>query len=547
MSKTLLEYKGFGLEITKEDNATGSAPLISGVSFAVYSGKVTTLIGLSGSGKTMCANAALKLWPNGFNPITHGEILFSDNGAESLDLCKCSEKEMQLIRGRKIGFVFQESGTTLNPTKTIHAHIVDTLVLGGKTHLNEALIKSKALFNDVGLVPPEHYMNAFPHQLSGGQKQRVLIALAICLNPSLVIADEPTSSLDALTQLEIMRLFKDIATKQKLGILFITHNINIVQQFAETVVVMDNGTIVESGLTSVVLPAPKSRAAKQLIENRIPQSSVIQSERIESHRITLLEAENISVQFSQNHSTFDTHSRRIEALKQVNLCIKKGISTGIVGESGSGKSTLIRCFAGLIEPQQGLLRFEQKALSEFNADNWQSFRRKVQIVFQDSSLSLNPLLRVEQSLLEAIRFHNPQLSKTDCSKKLLYLLDRVHLSTDSVKRMPHQLSGGQRQRCCIVRALSSDPVLLLFDEAVSSLDTSTQFQILNLIAELKKENDLAIAFVSHDIEVVRYICDEIAVMKNGQIVETGSTSALFTEAQSDYTRLLISSALNAIA
>ena len=547
MSKTLLEYKGFGLEIKKEDNATGSEPLISEVSFAVYSGKVTALIGLSGSGKTMCANAALKLWPNGFNPITKGEILFSDNGAESLDLCKCSEKEMQLIRGRKIGFVFQESGTTLNPTKTIHAHIVDTLVLGGKTPLSEALIKSKSLLNDVGLVPPEHYMNAFPHQLSGGQKQRVLIALAICLNPSLVIADEPTSSLDALTQLEIMRLFKDIATKQKLGILFITHNINIVQQFAETVVVIDNGTIVESGLTSIVLPAPKSRAGKQLIENRIPQPSVIQSERIESHRISLLEAENISVQFSQNHSTFDTHSRRIDALKQVNLCIKKGISTGIVGESGSGKSTLIRCFAGLIEPQQGLLRFEQKALSEFNADNWQSFRRKVQIVFQDSSLSLNPLLRVEQSLLEAIRFHHPQLSKADISKKLLYLLDRVHLSYDSVKRKPHQLSGGQRQRCCIVRALSSDPMLLLFDEAVSSLDTSTQFQILNLIAELKKENELAIAFVSHDIEVVRYICDEIAVMKNGQIVETGSTAAIFKHAQSDYTQLLISSALNAIA
>lgn len=547
MSKTLLEYKGFGLQIKKEESATGSEPLISEVSFAVYSGKVTALIGLSGSGKTMCANAALKLWPNGFNPITQGEILFSDNGAESLDLCKCSEKEMQLIRGRKIGFVFQESGTTLNPTKTIHAHIVNTLVLGGKTPLSEALIKSKSLLNDVGLVPPEHYMNAFPHQLSGGQKQRVLIALAICLNPSLVIADEPTSSLDALTQLEIMRLFKDIATKQKLGILFITHNINIVQQFAETVVVIDNGTIVESGLTSIVLPAPKSRAGKQLIENRIPQPSVIQSERIESHRISLLEAENITVQFSQNHSTFDTHSRRIDALKQVNLCIKKGVSTGIVGESGSGKSTLIRCLAGLIEPQQGLIRFEQKELSEFNADNWQSFRRKVQIVFQDSSLSLNPLLRVEQSLLEAIRFHHPQLSKADISKKLLYLLDRVHLSYDSVKRKPHQLSGGQRQRCCIVRALSSDPMLLLFDEAVSSLDTSTQFQILNLIAELKKENELAIAFVSHDIEVVRYICDEIAVMKNGQIVETGNTAAIFKHAQSDYTRLLISSALNAIA
>jgi peptide/nickel transport system ATP-binding protein len=395
-------------------------------------------------------------------------------------------------------------------------------------------------------------MQAFPHQLSGGQKQRVLIALALCTQPSILIADEPTSSLDSVNQIDILHLLKALSTEQALGILFITHNINLVEQFADFCVVLENGNVVESGEVPTILANPTSRAAQQLIENRISgknSASLKQSgseKNAPMHHEVLLETKQLSISFVQSANTFDTEAAQIKALNNINLELRSGITTGIAGESGSGKSTLIRCLAGLIEPQQGQVECIGKSLSNFSNDDWRIFRKRVQIVFQDSYLSLNPLMSVEQSLLEAIRFHNPELTKAECIRMLINLLDRVHLSANLLKRKPHQLSGGQRQRCNIVRALASNPDILLFDEAVSALDTVTQFQILNLIADLKKEKARAIAFVSHDIDALCYICDEIAVMHKGAFVEFGDMNYLLNAPKAEYTRQLVSSGFNAI-
>lgn len=533
MSSTLLEYRNFSISIQNKE-ISASVNLVQDVSFSVQSGKITALIGVSGSGKTLCATAPLKLWPSDFIPTTEGEILFSDHAHTAVNLINAPEKELQKIRGRKIGFVFQEASANLNPTKTIGNHLIETLIFNGNQTKEQARQNAMAQLDSVELNPNQRFMQAFPHQLSGGQKQRVLVALALCLNPAVLIADEPTSSLDAKNQLEITQLLEDIAFKNNLGVLFISHNINLVRRFAKQVVVLDGGMVAESGETDAIFSAPKSRAAKQLIADPItcesPLSNVLHQVRQDENGVeAILEARNISVNFSQSRNSFDETGIEISALKNVSVSLKPAFTTGIVGESGGGKSTLIRCLAGLTEPQHGKVFFQKKALDEFHHDDWKIFRKRVQIVFQDSALSLNPLFSVEDSLLEAIRFHQPDLQKSACKQKLIQLLDRVHLSVDDIKRRPHQLSGGQRQRCCILRALASEPDVLLFDEAVSALDTRTQFQVLNLIAELKKDKPRAIAFVSHDFNVVRYISDEILVIKNGEALNSRSAFDDFLE------------------
>jgi ABC-type glutathione transport system ATPase component len=552
MSKALLEYRNFGLSICAKENSTPTN-LVRDVSFSVLPGKITALIGLSGSGKTLCANAPLKLWPSDFIPITAGEILFSEQNDAAINLIKASEKEIEKIRGRKIGFVFQEAAANLNPTKTIGNHLIETLIFNGEGTVEQAQQNAIAHLVSVGLSPAERFMPAFPHQLSGGQKQRVLIALALCTQPSILIADEPTSSLDSVNQRDVLHVLKALSTKRGLGILFITHNINLVEHYADYIAILENGRLAESGDVAKILKGPKSHAGKQLIENRISGSNSVSLKRTASEtnasiqNNTLLETKQLSVSFVQSLNTFDTHAPQIKALNNVSIKLRLGITTGIAGESGSGKSTLVRCLAGLIEPQKGQVHCEGKSLSGFSNEDWRTFRKRVQIVFQDSYLSLNPLMRVDHSLLEAIRFHNPGLTKAGRIGLLINLLDRVHLSLNIVKRRPHQLSGGQRQRCNIVRALASNPEILLFDEAVSALDTVTQFQILNLIAELKKEKARAIAFVSHDIDVIRYLCDEIAVMHEGRVVEFGEVQTVFEAPQSEYTCQLVSSGFNAIA
>ena len=545
MNKALLEYKHFCLSLISSVNSNTKA-LVNDVSFSVFPNKITALVGLSGSGKTLCANAPLKLWPSDFNAKADGEILFLSRNNEPINLIKASEQDLQRIRGGEIGFVFQEAAANLNPTKTVGSHLIDTLLFTGSTTPEQALQNSTTLLDSVGLSPANRFISAFPHQLSGGQKQRVLIALALCTKPSVLIADEPTSSLDSMNQQAVLNLLKAISSQHALGVLLITHNISLVEQFADYLVVLENGTIAESGDVPTFLAQPKSRAGQQLLENRISGSNPDPLKRSlpdENNQLqhTLIEAKQLVVSFVQSSNTFDTNAIQIKALSDVNIALQKGIVTGITGESGSGKSTLIRCLAGLTEPQQGYVLYDTKSLSEFSNEDWRNFRKRVQIVFQDPYLSLNPLISVEQSLLEAIRFHNPDLTKAGNMRVLIQLLDRIHLSADTVKRRPHELSGGQRQRCCIVRALASNPDILLFDEAVSALDTVTQFQILNLIAELKKEKERAIAFVSHDIDVVRYICDEIAVMHEGRIIEFGDAQHIFNTPQNAYTKQLISS------
>jgi peptide/nickel transport system ATP-binding protein len=550
MSMALLEYRNFGLSIQVKENPTQTT-LINNVSFSVLPGKITALIGRSGSGKTLCATAPLKLWPSDFIPITTGEILFSEQNETSKNLLNASEKEIQKIRGAKIAFVFQEAAANLNPTKTIGNHLIDTLIFSCEQTPEQARQNAITQLNSVGLSPPGRFMQAFPHQLSGGQKQRVLIALALCTQPSILIADEPTSSLDSANEIDVLHLLKALSTNQGLGILFVTHNINLVEQFADFCVVLENGNVVESGEVPTILANPTSRAAQQLIENRISNKNSASLKQSESeknanmHHEVLLETKQLSISFVQSANTFDTDATQIKALNNINLELRSGITTGIAGESGSGKSTLIRCLAGLIEPQEGQIKYDGKSLSSFSNEDWRIFRKRVQIVFQDSYLSLNPIMSVEQSLLEAIRFHNPDLTKAACMRMLINLLDRVHLSSDTVKRRPHQLSGGQRQRCNIVRALASNPDVLLFDEAVSALDSATQFQILNLIADLKKEKARAIAFVSHDIDALCYLCDEIAIMYKGGIVDDGYIEYVLNTPQDENTRKLVSSGFNA--
>ena len=497
---------------------------VNGISFNIEPNEIVCVVGESGSGKSITAQAVMGLLDKGQLKATGGAVFF-----RGTDVLKLAPDEHRALRGKKIGMVFQEPMTALNPIMRVGAQVEEVLAL--HTDLTPAARKARvvSLFESVLLPNPALICAAYPFELSGGQRQRVVIAIALAVEPDLLIADEPTTALDVTTQAQIIRLIRDIQRRLKIGVLFITHDIGIVAEIADSVVVMRQGRVVEHGPARQILNMPRTDYTRALIA-AVPHTP--EDKPVATQQQPLVELARVSL-------TFHSNARQVHALRDVTLTVHAGETLGLVGESGSGKSTLGRAIVGLNHPDDGSIRFEGAELLGITAREFRSFRRHIQMVFQDPYASLNPRHRVLDAIAQGpIAFGvRPKVAREEARE----LLSLVGLSPDAGGRFPHQFSGGQRQRIGIARALALKPRLLIADEAVSALDVSIQAQVLRLLADISRRLNLAVLFITHDLRVAAQICDRIAVMQQGRIVEFSHASEIFFRPQHEYTRRLIES------
>ncbi len=504
---------------------------IEQVSLTVMPGEIVCVVGESGSGKSVTSQAVMALLPKGQLRIASGSIKL-----EGDELTTKSQPEMRAVRGMRAAMVFQEPMTALNPVERCGDQIEEVLEI--HTDLDAKARRARVLdvMRSVHLPDPEQMIDAYPHQLSGGQRQRVMIAMALVLDPALLIADEPTTALDVTTQAQILKLVREMQVRRNTGVLFITHDFGVVSEIADRVVVMQKGRIVEQGTKGDILTAPREAYTKMLI-GAVP--SLVPPPRTPiSGKVTL---ETIKLNKTYGKRTLLTPGARVvTAATDVSFQIRRGETLGIVGESGSGKSTVARCIARLVDPTSGRIDLDGVDIAKMSERTLRPYRRRVQIVFQDPYRSLNPRRNVGQSIVEGpVNFGLPVAEAMTRARDLMGL---VGLSPDALDRYPHQFSGGQRQRIAIARALAMEPVLLIGDEPVSALDVSVQAQVLQLLDAVRKKFDLAVLFITHDLRVAAQICDRIAVMQRGVVVETGATADVFANPRHEYTRALFSAA-----
>ncbi|MBS4048042.1 MAG: ABC transporter ATP-binding protein [Alphaproteobacteria bacterium] len=494
------------------------------VSFEVMPGEIVCLVGESGSGKSVTASTVMGL---GSLPIVSGDVRL-----EGEDLRKASKARLRDLRGSRMSMIFQEPMTALNPVHRVGDQVIELLKAHnwkGKGVSAEERVQQ--LFADVHLPDPARLMNAYPHQLSGGQRQRVMIAMALALEPALLIADEPTTALDVTTQAQILLLLRELQQKRGTGVLFITHDFGVVADIADRVVVMRYGEVVESGKTEDVLYRPQHDYTKMLI-NAVPRLKPRHATAITSEPV--LKAQDLSKLYVTRSMFKGT--REVRAVDGIDLKLYKGQTLGIVGESGSGKSTAARCVARLIDPTGGQVLLDDTDIAHLNVRQLHPFRRRIQVVFQDPYRSLNPRRTVAQSIIEGpLNYGIPHAEAIERARKLLNI---VGIDVNALDRYPHQFSGGQRQRLAIARALAMEPEILVADEAVSALDVSVQAQVLDLLESIRDQFGIAILFITHDLRVAARLCDRIAVMQRGKIVEFAETAQLFAAPQHDYTKQL---------
>jgi peptide/nickel transport system ATP-binding protein len=493
---------------------------ISEVSFDLNEGEMLCVVGESGSGKSMIANAIMGLLPTAL-PVLGGKI-----DLQGIDLLTQSPTQLRGLRGLRMGMVFQEPMAALNPLMRIGDQVAEVFHVHGLPGKREQIID---LLRAVKLPDPEALVHVYPHMLSGGQRQRVVIAMAIALEPALLIADEPTTALDVTTQAKILKLIRDIQKRRKSGVLFITHDFGIVREIGDRVIVMKDGELVEQGAVSDVLERPSHAYTKKLLA-AVPKPST-DPPRPRSER-TILKA-------SALRKTYWRHSKEVPALKDVSLDLRKGETIGLVGESGSGKSTLARTIVNLITPDSGEIRFEGTSLRGLSRKQWKPFRKRIQFLFQDPFESLDPRRSVGDIIADGPIAHGASSAEARAIAK--EKLQLVSLDPSALDRWPHEFSGGQRQRIGIARALAMDAELLIADEPVSALDVSVQAQILELLGDLRDRLGLSMLFITHDMRVAAQICDRIAVMESGQIVEEAPARELLSNPQHPYTRTLIAS------
>jgi peptide/nickel transport system ATP-binding protein len=504
---------------------------VENVSFAVAPGEIVCVVGESGSGKSVTAHAIMGLLPPNQLTVAGGRALLDGD-----DLLIKSPAEMRRIRGDRISMIFQEPMTALNPVMRVGDQIAEVLDIHTKLNERERRARVLEVMHAVRLPEPERTIDVYPHQLSGGQRQRIMIAAALVLDPVLLIADEPTTALDVTTQAQILKLIKELRERRNTGVLFITHDFGVVAEVAHRVVVMQHGRVVEQGRTEDVLRRPRDDYTRMLIRS-VPSLSPPAREPITATPV-VLQAEKLTKTYVSGG--FFEKRRVVEAVKRVNLHVRRGETLGVVGESGSGKSTVARCIARLIEPSEGAILIEGIDVAKLSSGALRPHRKRVQIVFQDPYRSLNPRRSVGAAIVEGpINFGTAPNVARERARQLMRL---VGLDPDALERFPHQFSGGQRQRICIARALAMDPEILVADEPVSALDVSVQAQVLELIDDVRKRFNLAVLFITHDLRVAAQVCDRIAVMHKGEVVEEGSTAAVFAAPKHDYTRALFDSA-----
>ena len=506
------------------------AHAVSGVSFTVLPGQVTCLVGESGSGKSVCAQAAIGLLPRAITPAG-GRILF-----EGTDLLRRSPADWRAIRGKRIAMVFQEPMTALNPVMPVGAQVAEMFEAHGLLSSAARQDCVRTLLDDVGLPDPAAAARAFPHQLSGGQRQRAMIAMAMALDPALLIADEPTTALDVTTQAQILRLLRAVQARRGTGVLFITHDLGVVRDIADQVVVMRGGAVVEAGPVRDVLDRPRHDYTRALIA---AMPGAVPPERAAPDQQALLEVAGLSKTYHIRAGWFRP-ARTVHAVRDVSFTIARGETLGVVGESGSGKSTLARLVTRLLEADAGTIRLDGTDLGEARGRSLRSLRRRIPMVFQDPFASLNPRRRVGDSIMDgAVADGMPWRQAREEAARLL---EQVGLQGRAAGRYPHEFSGGQRQRIGIARALAMRPAIIVADEPVSALDVSVQAQVLALLEELKRRLRLSMLFITHDLNVAAQICDRIAVMRRGEIVEIGRADQVLRSPSHPYTRLLIDAA-----
>ncbi|ARP95301.1 ABC transporter ATP-binding protein [Bordetella genomosp. 13] len=518
----LLEIRDLVVSVVQDGP---DAPVVNGVSYEVNQNEILCVVGESGSGKSVTAHALMGLLPEGELRVSRGSIRY--RGRELVGL---SRKEWCGLRGKSFGMVFQEPMTALNPIMRVGRQVDEVLErhtdLGAEARRGRVL----ALFRDVMLPDPERLIDAYPFQLSGGQRQRVVIAMALAMEPDILIADEPTTALDVTTQAQILALVKDIQARMGIGVIFITHDFGVVAEIADRIVVMRHGAVVEQGAAADILNRPRAAYTRQLIA-AVPHKPEGKTAALPAP--PLIAVDKLGKTFRS------ANGREVDALKDISLTIQQGETLGLVGESGSGKSTLGRTLVGLIRPDRGSVKLEGQELVGLSSAQWREHRRHIQMVFQDPYASLNPRHRIVDAVAQGpIAFGEKRGKALADARELLEL---VGLGGDAGDRYPHQFSGGQRQRVGIARALALRPRLLVADEAVSALDVSIQAQVLDLLKTVSGQFDLSILFITHDLRVAAQICDRIAVMRQGELVELGRATDVFYRPQHEYTRRLIDS------
>lgn len=549
MTSTLLEIRNLSI-FFGEDKA------LNDVSFCVQKGKITAVVGESGSGKSITALSILGLLQG--KTVTTGQILFRDK--EEMNLLKIDEPLFQTIRGNRISMIFQEPMTSLNPLMRCGDQISEVLIQHKKLSKKQARLESIRLLAEVKLPDPANMYDRYPHEISGGQKQRVMIAMAMSAEPALLIADEATTALDVTVQKSIMELMSDLQQRKNMGILFISHDLGLISEIADDIVVLYKGNIVESGTAKDILQNPKHPYTQALLAcrpilhkpgERLPvvsdfmgNESTAKSKKLENtaHDVsdrTFIEVDKLCVWYPKEKNFFGTTTEWTKAVDQVSFIIKQGETLGIVGESGCGKTTLGRSLLRLAPIHSGTIKIEGQDLYALTAKEIKAKRKEIQLIFQDPYSSLNPRRTIGSTIKEVLEVHNMGRSTKERLDITVDLLEKVGLSSSHLHRYPHEFSGGQRQRIGIARALALDPKFLVCDESVSALDVSVQAQVLNLLNDLKREFGFTIVFISHDLSVVHYLSQRILVMQNGKIVESGIAEEIFHRPQHPYTQTLM--------
>jgi peptide/nickel transport system ATP-binding protein len=503
---------------------------VSEVSFSVQRGELLCLVGESGSGKTVIAHAIMGLLPKTLE-VTGGEILL-----EGEELTHASAARRRRLRGSRMAMVFQEPMSALNPVMTCGAQIDEVLRTHTAKSPSERRGRALELMREVALLEPERLLDAYPHQLSGGQRQRVGIAIALALEPALLIADEPTTALDVTTQAQILKLIVELQRRHGMAVLFVTHDFGVVAEIAQRVAVLRQGRLVEIGAKEEVLTQPRHEYTRMLI--RAVPSLAPRHRRPASAAPVVLEARSVSKTYVERR--WFRGSREVIAAAEVSFTLRKGETLGIVGESGSGKTTLARCVVRLIEPTKGEVRLDGIDVARLRVRELRPLRRRMQIVFQDPYRSLNPRRTVAEAIIEGPL--NQGVARGEALERARRLLQLVRMDTAALERYPHQFSGGQRQRICIARALAMEPQVLVADEPVSALDVSVQAQVLALLEEIRIRLDLAMLFITHDLRVAAQVCDRVAVMQAGRIVECGPAEEILVHPRHPYTQALLAAA-----